>query len=192
MAINHLCSFVESLKNAGTIIPEMLFPEIPIDDDRNPVFKANEVDIDAVFGYIKALYVRHVLHVVDAPNIGWKENFISSYPDEKTANAEITFIRKMFPNILFVLNIRNPESCSGSALWRRNPESIKEITQRRDWMLRGHAGGLFGDNTVLLDHDTWSTDISMLIDPLVSAGININKQRAIDVAAERLTHISNI
>lgn len=192
MTINHLNAFMESLKDARSIIPEMLFPNLRLDDDRNPVFMANAVDTDAVFNYIKAMYVRHILHVVDAPNIGWKENFISSYPDEKIANAEISFIRKMLPDVLFILNIRDPRSCAESALWRRNPESIKEITQRREWMLRGRAGGLFGERAILLDHDEWSNDISALIDPLIDAGINIDKTKAIDVAAERLTHISDI
>ena len=192
MTINHLSAFMESLKNARSMIPESLFPELRLDDDRNPVFMADAVDIDAVFNYIKAMYVRHILHVVDAPNIGWKENFISSYPDEQTANTEVMFIRKMFPDVLFILNIRDPQLCSESALWRRNPESLREITNRRDWMLRGRDSGLFGERVVFLDHDAWSSDINSLLDPLIAAGINIDRSRAIEVAAERLTHISNI
>ena len=192
MTINHMHAFVQSLIDAKTSIPESLFPDIPMDDDRNPVFMAHEVDIDSVISYVKAVYVRHVLGVVHSRNIGWKENFISSYPDEKVANSEIAFIRTLFPDILFILNIRDPEECSRSSIWKFRDDSINEITNRRQWIIDGFNSGIFGDNCILLDYDEWSKDSSMLINPLVAAGININAQTIEAVISEKLTHISNI
>jgi hypothetical protein len=192
MAINHMHAFINSLIDAQTVIPESLFPDIPLDDDRNPVFMAQSVDIDSVINYVKAAYVRHVLNVIDAPNIGWKENFISSYPDEKVANSEVTFIRRLFPDILFILNIRNPEDCARSSIWKFRDDALDEIRNRRQWIIDGAKSGLFGDKYILLDYDEWSNDHSKLINPLVSAGMNINAQMVDKVLSEKLTHISNI
>ena len=192
MAINYMFSFINSLVEAQTVIPESLFPDIPMDDDRNPVYMAHAVDIESVIGYVKAAYIRHVLGVVDAKNIGWKENFISPYPDEKVANAEISFIRKMFPDMLFILNIRDPKACSKSSIWKLRDDALKEIKVRRDWIIKGFESGLFGNNCILLNHDEWSNDYSKLINPLVSAGMNINAQTVDSVISEKLTHITNI
>ena len=192
MAINYMHAFVNSLIDAQTSIPQSLFPEIPMDDDRNPVFMAHAVDVDSVINYVKAAYVRHVLGVVDSPNIGWKENFISSYPDEKLANSEVMFLRRLFPDLLFILNIRDPGECSRSSIWRFRDSAIEEIANRRKWIKDGAANGLFGDNYILLDYDEWSNDSSKLIHPLVSAGMNINPQTVDSIISEKLTHISNI
>jgi len=192
MAINHLHAFVSSLIDAQTSIPESLFPHIPIYDDRNPVFMANEVDINSVINYVKAIYVRHILGVVDSPNKGWKENFISPYPDEKIANSEIMFIRRLFPEILFIINTRDPIECSKSSIWKFREDSVDEISKRKDWMISGAASGLFGDNYILLNHDEWKNDLDKLVNPLTSAGMNIDKDKALSVFSERLTHISDI
>jgi len=192
MTINYLHSFVESLLDAQTTIPQALFPDIPIDDDRNPVFMSHAVDIDAVFNYIKAVYVRHILNVVDAPNIGWKENFISSYPDANVAESEVRFIRRLFPDILFILNVRDPLKCAESALWKRNPSAIDELNNRRSWIVDSFSNGLFGPDAILLDHDIWSEDKNHLVDQLLAAGIAIDREKADLVLGERLTHISDI
>jgi len=192
MAINHLAAFASSLIDAKTTIPQNLFPDIPLDDDRNPVYLSHLVDVDAATNYLKAVFVRHVLGVVHAENVGWKENFISSYPDEAVANAEIAFVRRLFPNILFILNIRDPEECANSSVWRFRDDAKDEISQRREWMLRGHETGLFGANCILLNHDEWKHDLSKLVGPLRAVGIHAPDEAAHRVASERLTHISNI
>lgn len=192
LAINHLHAFFSSVNDAKTIVPNGLFPGIPIDDDRNPVYLSDKVDLDLLAYDIKHLYLKHILGASQSQNVGWKETFISPYPDVSLANKQVKFIRRLFPDMLFILNVRDPYQCSLSPIWQCVPDALDELTQTKNWIIQGYKDGLFGSNSILLDYDHWSIDSSDLINQLISIGINLDIEKSNNVLSEKLNHLSSI
>lgn len=192
LVINHLYSFFASVNDAKTIVPNGLFPGIPIDDDRNPVYLSDKVDLDLLAHDIKDLYLKHILGASQSQNVGWKETFISPYPNVSLANRQIKFIRRLFPDMLFILNVRDPYQCSLSPIWQCVPDALDELTQTRNWIIQSYKDGLFGSNSILLDYDHWSVDSSDLINQLISVGINLDIEKSNKVLSEKLNHLSSV
>ena len=190
MTINHLYDFYASIESSKFDIPN-LFPEIDLSDDRNPLFNANAVDMPLLLNAIKGMYEQFVLCPRDFTNIGWKENFISSYADGKLADEQIHFIRSMFPGVKFVLNVRNPEKCAESMIWKIRDGAIDEIEHRMNWMTDGFNSGLFGYDAILMNHDEWSQDGSVAVKELVNFGFNIDIAESENVLNEHLNHLKN-
>ena len=190
MAINALYDFYSSIESCKSDIPS-LFPEIPLDDDRNPVFNADRVDMSLLSYALREVFEDIVLCADGFLNTGWKENFISSYHDEGTADRQIMFIQKLFPGVRFILNIRNPEQCSRSKIWQVREDAFNEISVRRQWMIDRFHSGLFGVNSILLDYDEWSSDGDAIIGALSDFGFSVDASMCHAVLSERLLHLSN-
>lgn len=193
MVINHLYSFIKSIEDTKTTIPESLFPHIPLNDDRNPVYGADLIDRTAILMSLREMFSYQILCRSNFVNLGWKENFISPYRDgEETADSQIAFIRELLPSCKFVLNIRNPHACASSSIWRHNPRAVREIGIIRDWIIDRHiVGSVFGES-VLLDYDEWGSSPHEAIKKLVDFGIDVDEAACVDIASEKLTHISNL
>ena len=192
MAINHLYAFMKSIEDTKTTIPESLFPHIPLNDDRNPVYGADLIDRTAILMSLREMFSYQVLCRSNFVNLGWKENFISPYRDgDETADGQIALIRELFPTCKFILNIRNPHICASSSIWRHNPAAVKEIGAIRGWLIDRHFRGNFGDS-ILLDHDEWGERPDVAIRQLSGFGIDIDERACLAVASEKLTHISNL
>lgn len=188
MAINALYDFYSSVESCKFHIPT-LFPEIPLNDDRNPVFNIDKVDLSLLTRKIREIYENAVLCADGFVNVGWKENFISSYHDERAADEQIVFIRNLFPEIKFILNIRDPEKCSKSKIWTVREGAQEEIEHRRKWMLDRFASGFFGGGAILSDYDEWSENGEIIISQLSNFGFKINHDACKYVLNEQLNHL---
>ncbi len=191
-AINHLYAFFASVNDAMTVVADGLFPGISIDDDRNPVYLSDRVDLNLLADDIKHLYLKHILGAAQSQNVGWKETFISPYPNVSLANRQIKFLRRLFPDILFILNVRDPYQCSLSPIWHSVPDALDELTQTKNWIVQSYKEGSFGSNSILLDYDHWSVDPSDLINQFFSLGINLDIEKSNKVLSEKLNHLSHV
>jgi hypothetical protein len=191
MVINHLYDFYTSIEDAMLVIPS-LFPEIPLDDDKNPVYRADHVDMGLLKHMLREVFEEVVLARGNVPNIGWKENFISPFADGDIADKQIKFIHDLFPGIRFILNLRDPVETAKSPIWRVRDSAVEEIQIRRQWMVDRYEAGFFGNDALLLNYDEWSQDGNVIIAALQSFGFSINNNDAQRILGERLTHLSNI
>jgi hypothetical protein len=189
MAINYLFDFYKSVEDSKFDIPS-LFPEIPLGDDRNPVFNIDKVDLKLLRHMLKEVFEDVVLAPGNKTKIGWKENFISPYADGDISNQQINFIRTLFPDVKFLLNVRDPEKTSQSPIWRVREEAFEEISERRKWIMDSHLSGLFGSGATLLDYDKWSRNPDVIIGQLWDFGFKVDYQKCKDILSERLTHLS--
>ncbi len=189
MVINHLYDFYQSVEDTRFDIPR-LFPDIPLGDDRNPVYNVDKVDFPLLRNMIRETFEEVVLSPGDKTKIGWKENFISPYADGDVADKQIMFIRSLFPNVRFLLNIRDPEETAKSPIWKVREEAVDEISIRRQWMLDGQKSGLFGSGSVVLNYDKWSKNGEIIIGQLWDFGFKVDYQKCKDILSERLTHLS--
>lgn len=190
MAINALYDFYSSVESCKFEIPS-LFPNIPLDDDRNPVFNADKVDLSLLTFMLREVYEDAVLCADGFANVGWKENFISSYHDERAADEQIMFIRKLFPDVRFILNIRNPEECSKSKIWSIREGAFEEIEHRRNWILDRFKSGLFGSGAVVTDYDKWSRNGEIIIGQLWDFGFKVDYDNCKSVLSEQLNHLKD-
>jgi hypothetical protein len=189
MVINHLYDFYQSVEDSIFDIPR-LFPEIQLNDDRNPVYNSDKVDLPLLRNMIRETFEEVVLAPGDKTKIGWKENFISPYADGDVADKQIMFIRSMFPDIKFLLNIRDPEQTAKSPIWKVRESALEEISFRRQWMLDRHKSGLFGSGAMVLDYDKWSRNGEIIIGQLWDFGFKIDYAKCKSILSERLTHLS--
>ena len=150
------------------------------------------MDLDLLADDIKHLYLKHILGVVQSQNVGWKETFISPYPNVSLANRQVNFLRRLFPDMLFILNVRDPYKCSLSPIWQCVPDALDELIQTKNWIIQGYKDGLFGLNSILLDYDHWSVDPSDLINQFLSLGINLDIEQSNKVLSEKLNHLSYV
>ncbi len=190
MAINALYDFYSSVESTKLDIPS-LFPDIPLSDDRNPVFNADKVDLSLLTFMIREMYEDAVLCANGFNNVGWKENFISSYHDQDAADKQILFIKKLFPDVRFILNVRDPIKCSMSKIWAVRDEAVEEISHRRNWMLDRFKSGLFGNGSVVTDYDRWSRNGETILGQLWDFGFRIDYDECKVILSEQLTHLKD-
>ena len=191
MAINHLYDFYASVEESKFYTSD-LFNDISTSDDRNPLFNIYKVDMVNLRIRIADLYENEILCASGFENVGWKENFISPHLDGEVADQQIYFIRKLFPDIRFILNIRDPRQCANSQIWKVREGAIEEIQTRMNWMLSGFETGLFGENAIVTNYDDWSNHSYVLLEQLRNFGFDLNYNKCLEVLHEQLMHLTNI
>lgn len=189
MAINHLYDFYQSVEDSKFDIPR-LFRNIPLDDDRNPVYHVDKVDFPLLMNMIRETFEDIVLAPGNKIHIGWKENFISPYADGEISDKQIMFIRSLFPDIKFLLNVRDPEETAKSPIWKMREGALEEIKVRREWMIDRQKSKLFGPGSMLLNYDKWSKNGDIIIGQLWDFGFRVDYEKCKDILSERLTHLS--
>lgn len=189
--INSMYSFVNNMKYMKKDLPK-IFDYIDVNDDRNPAFNANNINIDGlIFDLIETIKNRIISPPKEKNTIGWKENFISPYElGEDKATEMLMFVSSVFPNCKFILNIRNPKDTANSTVWKLKEKSYEEIDQWRNWLIKLHKNKILGENnTCLVDHDEWSINNDAIINSFINFNIPINVQKSKLILKEELTHL---
>jgi hypothetical protein len=191
--INSIYSFIKNMEYMKYDLPE-IFNYLEVDDDRNPAFHANHINIEGLkFDLIQTITTKIISPPKNKKIIGWKENFISPYElGDEGALDLIKFTATVFPNCKFLINIRNPEITAESTVWKLKTNSLEEITKWREWLVWLHTSSILGNNkTCLLNHDDWSKNKDFIIDKIINFGININIDKSNKILDEELVHLKD-
>jgi hypothetical protein len=103
---------------------------------------------------------------------GWKESNISTASfSEKRALIYIQEISNIFPNCLFIYNIRDPMTASKSGKWRHVQNSYLLLNKWRDFYIDCYESSIV-NNSILLDYDIWNNNFDYLSDKLNFIDLN--------------------
>lgn len=191
--LNSFYSLIKNMEYMKYDLPK-IFNYINVDDDRNPAFHANEIDVQGLIADVVSSISTKIISPPDnKKTIGWKENFISPYElGQEKAIELIKFAIDVFPDCRFIINIRDPQKTAESTVWKLKQNSLEEISIWREWLIWIHESSILGDKkTCLIDHDKWSIDEEYIIDNLIDFGINIDIEKSKLVLKENLTHLKD-
>ena len=189
-AIAHLADFVHILKEVQDNLPREL--NLTTSSDLSPIFGTSEYKIPKIIKSIGTVFTEMVLlPEQNTKVIGWGENFLS--PVQSGASATIRrlqMLQEFFPNIHFLINIRNPENTAHSEIWKDKPNAINEITIWRDFLIRLHESGKLGHGSTTLAHyEDWSMDPNRALGVLSQLGLKSELQQIRDVLETKLNHL---
>lgn len=191
--ISSLHSFVKNMEYVKHDLPK-IFSNIDLNDDKNPMFNSNNINIDGLINDLVNTTIKNIIAPYENKTIiGWKENFISPVELGNDKALELLqFACKIFPNLKFIINIRDAQKTSESTVWKLKNNSFEEIRQCREWLINIHNSEILGKNkTCLIDHDKWSINFDEILNPIINFGFNINKNKSIKILKEQLNHLKD-
>ena len=183
--ILNLCDFVIKIESLTSPLLYTKTGELKNIGMRN----FNKLNIDNIYQSAKNIFIDDFL-CANNKIVGWKENDISPIKfGEEKCYRYIDTLKKIFPNIKFIFNTRNPISTSSSGLWKRKSNAIDEINRWNTFLLNSYQKNL--DNSIFVEHDIWSNDFNYLINKLESINIDINTDECIKAFNFKLNHFKN-
>ena len=160
----------------------------------HPWFGSARLDPAAVLDDLR----RHVLATVLRPRsdtrwVGFKEvryepGHFASYDDLLNY---LLFLDKLFPGIVYVMNIRDPHDAARSGWWPGNANALEVLGTTREWLLDATVdlGRMLGGSRVaLLDYDEWHDDPQVLIEAFDALGLPRDDAAVRSAAGTRLVH----
>lgn len=147
------------------------------------------IDMDKILNFARSSFVEGILNPPnESETVGWKENNISPvlYGEEKCFRYIYT-IKKIFPNIKFIFNTRNPVDTSKSNMWNKRSNSIQEINKWINFLEKAYIK--YQDCSVCISHDKWKEDFDYLADELKKININIRNEKCKKIYNQQLNHL---
>ena len=191
-AITSLTDFIDVIRLSTTDVKDVVGGNTLIPS--SPLFGISEVKESEVVESLRKFYVNLILKPPPLTEVvGWKENFISPLTNgEKYANTMLGILRDMFPNANYVINIRNPDDVSRSAVWKQSVSAREDIERCRNWLIGVHESGYLGQGaSLLIDHDEWRGNPQLLYRQLNGFGIPVLLENTERVLGEQLTHLKD-
>lgn len=103
----------------------------------------------------------------------------------------LLFLNTLLPDIAYVMNVRSVEQVSGSGWWPEHGDALTVLRETRERLVRAseELSGLLGPSrVVLVDHDEWSRDASVLVDAFAQVGLPRDDEAVRRAWATRLDH----
>ena len=191
-AITSLTDFIDVIRLSTTDVKDVVGGNTL--SPSSPLFGISEIKDSEVVDSLRKFYVNVILKPPPLTQVvGWKENFISPITNgEKHANTMLGVLTDLFPNAKYIINIRNPDDVSRSAVWKQSVTAREDIERCRNWLVGVHESGYLGaDSSILLDHDEWNGNPSLLCGELNSFGIPVGIEETERVLGEQLTHLKD-
>jgi hypothetical protein len=203
-SIVHLAEYVKLLEDMRSAVVPLLVPDIPPNSDKNPMYGHDGIDTDLIVDSM-----RHAIEfgTLSCPQgtfrLGWKENFINpkNLGHQKSVYV-LQFIQRLFPNIKFVFNTREPEMMKTSAIWKNKINPVEEILECKSFIESVYGSGVLGaENTTLLEYETWAGgldyehgkgDAEYVQRQLAQIGIYVSRDDIREVLDEYLTHLQHL
>lgn len=143
----------------------------------HPWYGSARLDPDAVVTSLR----EHVLSTVLRPPhgtrwIGFKEVRYEPghFPDYDALLQYLLFLDVLFPGIVFLVNVRDPQEVARSGWWPDHGDARAVLGTTRDRLVRavGDLSEVFGpDRVALLDYSQWSEDPLVLGAELERVGL---------------------
>lgn len=160
----------------------------------HPWFGSARLDPPAVLADLR----RHVLDTLLRPKadttwIGFKEVRYEPghFAEYDVLLNHLLFLDKLFPGIVFLLNVRDPESAARSGWWPGNDNAVDVLRTTRDWLVDATADltrMLGPGRAVLLDYDDWNGRPQVLVDAFAAVGLPRDDDAVRAAVGERLEH----
>jgi hypothetical protein len=141
---------------------------------------------------------RHVLATVLRPRadtrwVGFKEvryepGHFASYEDLLNY---LLFLDKLFPGIVYVMNVRDPQEAARSGWWPGNDNALEVLGTTRAWLVDAtrDLARIVGDSrAALVDYDDWKDDPDVLIDAFAALGLPSDEEAVRTAVGTRLAH----
>jgi hypothetical protein len=160
----------------------------------HPWFGSARLDPTAVVDDLR----RHVLATLLRPRpdtrwIGFKE--VRYEPGHFAAYDDLLnyllFLDKLFPGIVYLLNVRDPVHAARSGWWPGNENALEVLATTRAWLVDAarDLARMLGDSRVqLLDYDEWKDDPQLLVDAFAALGLPDAPEAVRRAAGTRLAH----
>ena len=156
----------------------------------HPWFGSARLDPAAVVDDLR----RHVLATVLRPRpdtrwVGFKEIRLRSY--KLLASLGLLFLDKLFPGIVYVMNVRDPQEAARSGWWPHNDNALDVLGTTRAWLVAatGDLERMLGESrAVLLDYDQWKNDPQLLVDAFGAVGLPDDPAAVRAAVSNRLAH----
>ena len=117
---------------------------------------------------------RHVVENVLRPEpgtawVGFKEVRYEPghFPTYDDLLNYLLFLDKLFPDLRFVMNVREPEDVARSGWWPGNDNALEVLGTTRQWLIDAVAdlNTILGDrHATVIDYADWSADPQVVID----------------------------
>lgn len=191
-AVTSLTDFIDTIRLSATDVKQVVGGDTH--SPSSPLFGISEIKELEVIDGLRKFYTNTILKPPPLTQVvGWKENFISPISNgEKYANTMLSVLTELFPNAKYVINIRNPEDVSKSAVWKQSPSGREDVERCRNWLIGVHESQYLGSgSSLLLDHDEWNGNPDLICKQLNSFGIEVTPDESQRILSEQLTHLKD-
>lgn len=163
----------------------------------HPWFGTAKLDPVAVRNDVR----RHVVDFLLRPKtdttwLGFKE---VRYEEGHFATADeladhLMFLATFFPGMRFVINVRDAHLAARSGWWREHPDAVGAL-ERSTFHLQEAAHiltwALGPGRAVVVDHDRWVADPSVIVSALQSVGYPVDASIVEETLSQQLSHGKN-
>jgi len=183
--ILNLCDFVIKIESLTSPLLYTKTGELKNIGMRN----FNKLNIDNIYQSVKNIFMDDFL-CANNEIVGWKENDISPIKfGEEKCYRYIDTLKKIFPNIKFIFNTRNPSQVATSSMWNRENQAIDKITQWNNFLNDCYIKNK--SNSILIDYSEWSYNFNFLKNELTKIDIDINTSECEKATMRILNHLQN-
>lgn len=160
----------------------------------HPWFGSAKLDIDTVLAGLRDQVLATVLRPSRTTRwVGFKEVRYEPghFADYDLLLEYLLFLDKLFPGIVYLVNVRAPERAAQSGWWPEHGDAaaVLEVTRDRlERAVRDLTGLLGPDRAILLDYDSWSEQPDELLAGLTSLGLPRDDAAVRQALATRLPH----
>jgi hypothetical protein len=189
-AVKSIVEAYRSLKQAKEVLPPIF--------DSDPTWSGSPFYGSHLYRmeYLRISLARSIVDGILVPeagssHVGFRDNwFDPTVAKPHVVEDLLTNLEELLPGVTFLINVRDPEETSRSAIWNNDPGSKAKIQQWREWLLHLHNDKIV-QRSHLLDYDKYKDDPAYLTSVLASAGIHVKPLVVASLMTERLTHLQN-
>ena len=160
----------------------------------HPWFGTARLDPAAVLADQRRHVVDHLLRPKpDTRWSGFKEvrYEVGHFQDADVLTDHLLFLNTLLPGIRYLVNVRDPRLAARSGWWADHPDAVDAL-ERSTHNLREATAAvtevLGSDRAVLIEHDAWSMDPTILDSALTQIGFPVQSDVVAASLAEHLSH----
>lgn len=160
----------------------------------HPWFGTARLDASAVLADQR----RHVIEYILRPKAdtrwsGFKEvrYEIGHFADADLLTDHLLFLNTLLPGIRYIVNVRDPHAAAGSGWWKDHPDAIDALERSTENLRTATATVteiLGPGRAVLIDHDVWSVDSTVVVSALEAIGYPVDQAVVASSLEEQLSH----
>lgn len=160
----------------------------------HPWFGSAKLDIGSVLAGLREQVVATVLRPASTTQwAGFKEVRYEPghFADYDQLLEYLLFLDKLFPGIVYIVNVRSPQEAAQSGWWPQHGDAaaVLEVTRERLERAVGDLTDVLGPGrAILLDYDSWARQPDELISSLSQAGLPRDDDAVRQALATRLDH----
>jgi hypothetical protein len=160
----------------------------------HPWFGARAIRPAAVLDDLRRHVVANILR--PEPGIGWvgfKEVRYEPghFPTYDDLLNYLLFLNKLFPDLRYLMNVREPEDVARSGWWPGNENALEVLSTTRQWLIDAvdDLNAILGENhAAVVDYADWSANPQVAIDAFARLGLPRDDDAVRAALSTRLDH----